>query len=460
MRLILSFLLILLSIAQHAQAGQSSGSCAALLIGNGNYRWGGELPLTDPVKDAHALGEELKRAGFAVDVRENLTKAAMRRALDDFYGKLRSGMIGLIFFSGYGIQVNRQTYLIPTDADIWNESEVQPNGVSLDGVLAEMNARDADVKISIVDAARPNNPFERRFRQSGLYGLAPVASPRSLVLFSAAAGSPGGVVPVDNAERRLFIGELLKEIRDQGVSAEEVFNRTRVGVSKASANQQNPWVSSSLSWGVSFSNCAVIPSTVADVPKTYTVADVPRVSCNVAEVPPPPPPSLRSPPRDELSSLEEMLKWNASAYFRRAQLYTRYGQFDRAIPDLDKAILINPNDPEALNNRCWAYAILGQTFRALADCDEALKIKPAYVDALDSRGLIYLKQCKHDRALSDYEAAARLNPRQPSSLFGRGIAKLRTGDRDGGNKDILAAKAIDPYVADDFRSYGISSIGN
>jgi hypothetical protein len=449
MRLILFFLLILLAIAQQAQAEQSSGLCAALLIGNGSYRWGGELPLTDPVRDAHALGDELKRAGFAVDVRENLTKAAMRRALDDFYGKLRSGMTGLIFFSGYGIQVNRQTYLIPIDADIWNESEVQPNGVSLDSVLAEMNARDADVKISIIDAAHRNNPFEHRFRQSGLYGLAPVASPRSLVLFSAAAGSPGAVVPVDNADRSLFVGELLKEIRDRGVSAEEVFNRTRVRVSKASSNQQNPWVSSSLSWRFSFSNCVASP---------YTVADVPRIPCNIAVVPPPR--SLRSPPRDELSSLEEMMKWNASAYFRRAQLYTRYGHFDRALADLDKAILINPNDPEALNNRCWAYAILGQTFKALADCDEALKIKPAYGDALDSRGLTYLKQCKLDRALSDYEAAAKLNPSQPSSLFGRGIAKLRTGDRDGGNKDILAAKAIDPNIANDFRSYGISSIGN
>jgi hypothetical protein len=458
MRPVVCFLLILLAIAQHAQAGQSSGSCAALLIGNGNYRWSGELPLTDPVKDARALGDELKRAGFAVDIRENLTKAAMRRALDDFYGKLRSGMIGLVFFSGYGIQVNRQTYLIPIDADIWNESEVQPDGVSLDGVLAEMNARDVDVKISIIDAAHRNNPFERRFRQSGLFGLAPVASPRSLVLFSAAAGSPGSVVPVDNAERRTFIGELLKEIRDQDVSAEEVFNRTRVRVSKASSNQQNPWVSSSLSWRFSFSNCAV-PYTVADVPKNNPVADVPRIPCNVAEVPPPPR-SLASPPRDELSSLEEMVKWNGSAYFRRAQLYTRYGHFDRAIPDLDKAILINPNDSEALNNRCWAYTILGQTFKALVDCDEALKIKPAYGDALDSRGLIYLKQCKHDRALSDYDAATKLNPRRPSSLFGRGIAKLRTGDRDGGNKDILAAKAIDPNIADDFRSYGISSIGN
>ena len=66
---------------------------------------------------------------------------AMQRAVDGFYGKIRPGMIGLIFFSGYGIQANRQSFLIPVDVDIFNESEVRPNGISLDNVLAEMNRK-------------------------------------------------------------------------------------------------------------------------------------------------------------------------------------------------------------------------------------------------------------------------------------------------------------------------------
>ena len=115
-----------------ALAQQGNGSCTALLIGNSNYMWGGEPPLKEPVNDARSLGDELRRDGFEVDIKENLTKEAMQRALDGFYGKLRSGMTALIFFSGYGIQANRQSYLIPVDVDIFNESEVRPNGVSLD----------------------------------------------------------------------------------------------------------------------------------------------------------------------------------------------------------------------------------------------------------------------------------------------------------------------------------------
>ena len=404
----------------------------------------------------------------------------MQRAIDGFYGKLRSGMTGLIFFSGYGIQANRQSYLIPVDVDIFNESEVRPNGINLDNVLAEMNRRGAGVKIAIIDAARRFNPFENRFRRPGA-GLAPVSSPGgTLVMYSATAGTPGGLVPASSAERGLFVGELLKEIRGQGVSAEEAFNRTRMGVSRASSNDQNPWISSSLSQEFSFSNCS----------RRYEVADrdrdrvadrdrdrdrdrvtervspppvrpPPLPACQVANVPAPKP--TGSPPSDELKSLNDRVRGNprdAVAFYRRGQLYARYGEFSRAIPDLDEAIRLKPDDPEALNTRCWARIMLGDMTKARQDCDSALRLRRDYGDALDSRGLINLKQCKNADALSDYDSAVKYNPRQASSLFGRGIAKLRTGDRNGGNDDIVTAKGITPNIAEEFRGYGITAPTN
>ena len=255
MRLLLFLALAVMVWVQPAFAQQGNGSCAALLIGNSDYMWGGDPALKEPINDARSLGDELKRAGFDVEVRENLSKDEMQRAINGFYAKLKRGMTGLVFFSGYGIQANRQSYLIPVDVDIWNESEVQPKGVSLDNILAEMNKRGANVKIAIVDAAR-RNPFERRFRKAGAEGLPPVSAPLgTLVLYSATAGTPGGLIKDSAAERSLFVGELVKEIRGQGVSAEEVFNRTRMGVSRASSNEQNPWISSSLSQEFSFPSC-------------------------------------------------------------------------------------------------------------------------------------------------------------------------------------------------------------
>jgi caspase domain-containing protein/tetratricopeptide repeat protein len=476
MRLVFALFLTLAvaAVVRPAAAQQGNGSCTALLIGNSNYMWGGEPALKEPVNDARSLGEELKRSGFDVEVKENLNKEAMQRTIDSFYGKIRQGMTGLVFFSGYGLQANRQTFLIPVDVDIWNETEVRPNGISLDTVLAEMNKRGAGVKIAIIDAAR-RNPFERRFRKAGSDGLPPVSAPRgTLVMYSATAGTPGGLVPDSSAERGLFVGELLKEIRGQGVSAEEAFNRTRMGVSRASSNDQNPWISSSLSQEFSFANCgrgsAPPPPSPPPIPPRVTDNNTansnnasrppPPPACVVANVPPPKPSG--SPPSDELRSLDDRVRRNprdAVGFYRRGQFYARYGDYNRAIADLDEAIRLKPDDPEAFNNRCWARTMLGDTSRALQDCNSALKLRPAYGDALDSRGLINLKLCKNSEALSDYESAVRYNPRQASSLFGRGVAKLRTGNSTGGNDDIVAAKSITPSIAEEFKDYGVTAGG-
>jgi hypothetical protein len=499
MRLIWFLAFAVMAGVQPALAQQGNGSCAALLIGNSDYMWGGDPALKEPINDARSLGDELKRAGFDVEVRENLSKDEMQRAVNGFYSKLKRGMTGLVFFSGYGIQANRQSYLIPVDVDIWNESEVQPKGVSLDNILAEMNKRGANVKIAIVDAAR-RNPFERRFRKAGAEGLPPVSAPLgTLVLYSATAGTPGGLVKDSAAERSLFVGELVKEIRGQGVSAEEVFNRTRMGVSRASSNEQNPWISSSLSQEFSFPSCGRgVPPRVANTTtgtntntgistntntntntntstntntninsgnttasnntNTFDVQSTRPAACVVANVPPPKPSG--TPPSDELKGLDERVRRNtrdAVAFYRRGQFYARYAQFNRAISDFDEAIRLKPDDPEALNNRCWARIMLGDTTKALQDCNEALKLRPAYGDALDSRGLINLKICHNTEALSDYDSAVRYNPRQASSLFGRGVAKLRTGNTAGGNDDIVAAKAIAPSIAEEFKEYGVTT---
>jgi Caspase domain len=438
-----------MSAAETAFAQQAGGTCAALLIGNSNYMQGGEPPLREPVSNARTLGNELKRLGFDVDVREDLGRDAMQRALEAFYGRLRTGMTALIFFSGYGIQANRRSFIIPVDVNIFNESEVQPNGISLDTALAAMSRRGAGVKIAIIDAARRMNPFEIRFRRVG-DGLAPLSSPTdTLVIFSANAGSPGELLPIGGGS--LFVAELVKEIQTPGATAEEAFSHTKVGVSRASAKQQNPMVSSSLTRDFSFADCR---RAVADERDRLSIP-----SCRVENVAPPK--SDGPPPAERVRAFDARIRQNprdAAAYSGRSQLYLNSHDYTRAMPDLDEAVRLNPNNPEVFNNRCWARTMLGDTARALQDCDTALRLRSAYGDALDSRGLIHLKRCENAEALSDYESAMRYNPAQASVRFGLGIAKLRTGDRSG-NEDIVAAKAIKTDIAQEFRGYGIT-IGN
>jgi hypothetical protein len=215
------FLALFFAVASIAPSF-AAGERYALVIGNAKYP-DAEAPLKEPINDARDIAEELKRDGFNVDIGENLTGEQMRRAFERLYGKIKPGSVALIFFSGFGVQSSRQSYMIPVDAQIWTEPDVRRDGFSLETVLGEINSRGAGVKIALIDASR-RNPFERRFRSFSA-GLAPVIAPNgTLVMYSAALSS---VVSDSGSDRSLFVKELLKEIRTPDLMAEETLNRTR-----------------------------------------------------------------------------------------------------------------------------------------------------------------------------------------------------------------------------------------
>jgi hypothetical protein len=439
----------------------------ALVIGNAKYP-DAEAPLKEPINDARDVADELKRDGFNVDVGENLTGEQMRRAFDRLYGKLKPGSVALVFFSGFGVQSSRQSYMIPVDAQIWTEPDVRRDGFSLETVLGEINSRGAGVKIALIDASR-RNPFERRFRSFSA-GLAPVIAPNgTLVMYSAALSS---VISDNGTDHSLFVRELLKEIRTPDLMAEETLNRTRVGVTRASRSEQVPWISSSLAEDFSFIPGGAGPRPSSPPPAPVVAAPAPpppppppappRVEAAIPPPLPPAKPSTPAPPSitddPTIKSLTDKLIDNpddGAALYRRGQVYASKGLYDLAIKDFNNSLRLNPKDVEAYNNRCWARTVIGDLQAALKDCNEALRLRPNFVDALDSRGLVNLKSGQTKNAIADFDAALKINPRLTSSLYGRGLAKKRNGSLSEGDLDINNAKAMDPNIAKEFADYGV-----
>ena len=257
-----------------AAAPQPGADRVALVIGNAAYPEAG-TPLPTIVKDANALAEEFRRNAFSVDLKLNIGKADMQRAIDAFVGKISgSRTVALFYFGGIGIQVGRRNYLIPVNAQIATEADVQRDGISLDAVLADMQRKGARVKIVIIDAAR-QNPFEGRFRPSPA-GLAALDAPDgTLTLYSEL---PGKVIGDSTGENSPLVGELIRQLQAPNLTAEDVFNATRIGVSRTSRDGQIPWVSSTLVGEFSFNPAA-------------TAAAQPA-----APGPPPPPPAPPAPP--------------------------------------------------------------------------------------------------------------------------------------------------------------------
>ena len=487
-------LLALLTLAAtpiwQASAAEDRPHRIALVIGNAKYP-DAEAPLKEPINDARDIAAELKRDGFEVDTGENLGGDGMRRALEKFYGKVTPGSVALVFFSGFGIQSARQSYMIPVDAQIWTEPDVRRDGFSLETVLNEINSRGAGVKIALLDASR-RNPFERRFRSFSA-GLAPVIAPSgTLVMYSAALSS---VVSESGGDRGLFVSELLKEIRVPDLTAEQTLNRTRVNVTRASRSEQVPWISSSLAEdfafipGASSATPAVVAAKPADPAPAATPRPDPVAIPQAAAAPPVAPaapaatpapapavapapmaPVTAEAPRDEnkillalaedptVKSLNVKLTDNpedAGALYRRGQVYASKGAYSAAIKDFDATIKLNSKDVEAFNNRCWARTVIGDLAAALKDCNEALRLRPNFVDALDSRGLVNLKNGQSKNAIADFDAALKINPQLTSSLYGRGLAKHRLGQTAEGDLDITNAKAMDPDIVKEFAGYGI-----
>lgn len=213
----------------------------ALVIGNSLYP-DANAPLAQPANDARALTAALQRDGFDVETVENADKSEMRGAVERLKAKIRPDSVAMLFFAGYGVQVGRESYMIPVDAAIWKASDVRRDGTSIESVLAAMKQRGARAKLVVVDASR-RNPYERRFR-SYSHGLAAINAPDNALVLSSAA--PGQVVDDGNGQNSLVVAELLNNLKSPSADAATVFNKTRMAVSQASNGKQVPSVSSSL----------------------------------------------------------------------------------------------------------------------------------------------------------------------------------------------------------------------
>ena len=185
----LMFVLAWLAMSDLAQAERR----IALVIGNGAYASVANLP--NPPRDATAIGELFKAAGFDdVVVRTDLGNAAMRAELREFARGAVGADIAVVFYAGHGLEVGGHNYLIPVDAKLEYDTDVEDEAVDLDRVLQQLEPAKR-LKLVILDACR-ENPFAPRMRSIASArevgrGLAPLSrqGADTLVAYAAAVGA-------------------------------------------------------------------------------------------------------------------------------------------------------------------------------------------------------------------------------------------------------------------------------
>jgi uncharacterized caspase-like protein len=221
--------------ANVAQAGDRH----ALVIGNQKYAHGA---LSNPDKDARDMAQHLRALGFEVDLVLDASLREMSERAGAYVAKLHGGDTSFVFYSGHGVQVKGENFLIPVDFEATKESDVPFTAYPADRLIDGLNEQSLELSVIVFDACR-DNPF--KVSRSGNRGLTIMAAGSgTLIAFAtgpgqtAADGTPGG--------NGVFTGALLKYIDQPGLDVDTLFKRVREDVSAATARAQVPWSSSNV----------------------------------------------------------------------------------------------------------------------------------------------------------------------------------------------------------------------
>ena len=215
----------------------------ALVIGNATYK---VKPLKNPVNDSTDMARSLRSVGFDVIEANNTTLTQMREVTRRFADKLGNSDVGLVYYSGHGVEVKGKNYLIPVNADIKREYEVVDQAFDasqflemMDNIRGPNNKR---VNILIVDACR-NNELQKSWRSTN-NGLARMDAPGGT--FISFATAPGRVAADGMGRNSPYTKHLLQALKQPNVPIEQVFKVVRRNVMEETKGEQIPWENSSL----------------------------------------------------------------------------------------------------------------------------------------------------------------------------------------------------------------------
>jgi uncharacterized caspase-like protein len=235
----------------------------ALVIGMSNYR---QVPrLTNPARDADAITALFKKAGFdVVDSRRDLDIPDLRRVIREFSETSKNAEIAVVYYAGHGIEVDGVNYLVPVDAKLASDFDIEDETVSLDRVMRALDPA-RRLKLVILDACR-DNPFATNMKRTvasravgrGLAKVEPSMSD-TLIAFAAKAGA---IASDGDGQNSPFAAALVKHIAEPGLDLRIAFGRVRDEVLKLTGYRQEPFVYGSLGG-----------DTVALVPQSTKPAD-------------------------------------------------------------------------------------------------------------------------------------------------------------------------------------------
>lgn len=235
-RLLACVLLLIVLAAPTAMAERR----LALVIGIDDYQ---EVPtLKKAVGDAQAVAAALEKIGFAVTLATDTDRRSLNRSLAEFERALGPGDTALVHYSGHGVEIDGENYLLPADIPrprSGNRNFVKDETIGLTAILGRLRDTGAATRIVIVDACRDNPFAEVGVRAvGGSRGLSRVEAPKgTFVLYSAGYGQLAldRLGDQDPEPTSVFTRVLLRHIAVEGREITDIAKDVRAEVSTLAA---------------------------------------------------------------------------------------------------------------------------------------------------------------------------------------------------------------------------------
>lgn len=226
-------LLVILGLCQLAFAARR-----ALVVGNADYT---ERPLRNPVSDAELISGALVELGFEVSKVINADRNRFNREINSFAQMIREEDEVVFFYSGHGVQINGNNYLLPIKEHFVDETDIEHKATGLNWINEKLSR--AKITLVFLDACR-DNPYV--FYRGGARGLATMGSGRNetFIMYSTEAGAVANDGIGVNSE---FSRSLAANILVPGLSIDEISYRVSSDVSVASNGSQRPWRTNNIS---------------------------------------------------------------------------------------------------------------------------------------------------------------------------------------------------------------------
>jgi hypothetical protein len=256
-------LLAMLFISMTPAAAQSR---VALVIGNSAYT--SAPPLRTTTADADLVASSLQAAGFDIVRANDVTTANFGDTIAAFVAKISAGgpgTVAFVYFAGYGVQYDGDSYLVPVDAAIAHADDVRNVAMSLTSIEQALAQVPAAARIVVLDAARDGG-FANTDASPLAPGLALVGVPPGFLIAYPAAPGADACACAEDQPNAPYASSLATLLRQPGLEIGQIFDGVRLQINQASGGAQVPWMVSALGVEVRFFQAT------AEAPKTFLPA--------------------------------------------------------------------------------------------------------------------------------------------------------------------------------------------